>query len=405
MNIGISTSVIQRGQTGIAQYVFALLRALLATAEGHHFTAFVLKRDLPLFQEFDGPLELVTVPECFRHPVANILWHQTVLPRLVRQRRLDVLHVPSYRRLLHSRPCAMVATIHDLAPFHVTGKYDPLRMFYGRVAVKRLAHRQHTIIAISRNTARDIFRYFDVPRDRVRVVYNGLDHTRFRPPADDAAHAQARAHWKAGAPFFLYVSRLEHPGKNHVRLIAAFNQFKRATGSRWQLVLAGKDWPGAETIHDAIRQSPFAHDIRALGFVSDAELPSLYHAAGASVYPSLYEGFGMPPVEAMACGCPVLCSDRGALGEVIGDAALIADPDDTHDLSRKLRAMAADRDLRERLRQRGLRQAHRFDWTETAAATLDAYRRTALMHAGGRRRSAVYSERSREPHLHLRADR
>ena len=405
MNIGISTSVIQRGQTGIAQYVFALLHALLASPGGHHFTAFVLKHDLPLFQGFDGALEVVTVPECFRHPIANIFWHQTFLPHLVRERRLDILHVPSYRRLLHLRPCAMVATIHDLAPFHVAGKYDPLRMFYGRVAVKRLAHRQHSIIAISRNTARDIFRYFDVPRDRVRVVYNGLDHTRFRPPADAATHQHARAHWKTTAPFFLYVSRLEHPGKNHVRLIAAFNDFKRATGSPWQLVLAGKDWTGAKAIHDAIRQSPFPQDIRALGFISDAELPSLYHAAGACVYPSLYEGFGMPPVEAMACGCPVLCSDRGALGEVIGDAALIADPEDIHDVSRKLRAMAADSDLRERLRQRGLRQARRFDWAETAAATLDVYRHTVLMHAGGRQSSAVYSTRSREPHLHLRADR
>jgi glycosyltransferase involved in cell wall biosynthesis len=404
MKIGISTSVIQRGQTGVGQYVFALLRALLTTSDSHQFTAFVLKRDLPLFQEFDGALELVSVPECFRQPVANILWHQTVLPGLARARRLDVLHVPSYRRLLHARPCAMVATIHDLAPFHVTGKYDPLRMFYGRVVVKRLAQRQHTIIAISRNTARDILRFFDVPRDRVRVIYNGLDHKRFRPPANAAAHEAPRAHWKVGAPFFLYVSRLEHPGKNHVRLIAAFNHFKRATGSPWQLVFAGKDWTGSEAIHEAIRQSPFRSDIRALGFVSDTELPSLYHAADACVYPSLYEGFGMPPVEAMACGCPVLSSDRGALGEVIGDAALLVDPDDTHDLSRKLRAMAVDHDLRLRLRERGLRQARRFDWAETAAATLDVYRRTALMHAGGQSPSAVYSA-SREPRLHLRADR
>lgn len=405
MNIGISTSVIQRGQTGVGQYVFALLRAMLATPDSPRFTAFVLKNDLPLFREFDGALELVSVPESFRRPVANILWHQTLLPRLARARRLDVLHVPSYRRLLHSQPCATVATIHDLAPFHVTGKYDPLRMFYGRVVVKRLAQRQHSIIAISRNTARDIFRFFDVPRDRVRVIHNGLDHKRFQPPPDTAAHEAARAHWKSRSPFFLYVSRLEHPGKNHVRLIAAFNHFKRATGSPWQLVFAGKDWPGAEAIHEAIRQSPYAGDIRSLGFVSDAELPSLYHAADTCVYPSLYEGFGMPPVEAMACGCPVLCSDRGALGEVVGDAALIVDPDDTDDLSRKLRAMAFDRDLRERLRERGLRQAQRFDWNEAAAATLDVYRRTALLHAGGQPRSTVYSERSREPHLHLRADR
>jgi glycosyltransferase involved in cell wall biosynthesis len=158
-------------------------------------------------------------------------------------------------------------------------------MFYGRVVSKRLAHRQHSIIAISRNTARDIFRFFDVPRDRVRVVYNGLDHSRFRQPADNAAREQARAHWKAGAPFFLYVSRLDIREKTHVRLITAFNQFKRTTNSSGNSFLAGKDWTRAEAIHEAIRQSPFAHDIRALGFVSDVELPSLYTAPAPAFIP------------------------------------------------------------------------------------------------------------------------
>jgi glycosyltransferase involved in cell wall biosynthesis len=403
MNIGISTSVIQRGQTGIAQYVFALLRALLAQDQNHRFTAFVLKGDLPLFKDFTDALDIVTVPECFRHPVANIAWHQTILPHLARERELDVLHVPSYRRLLHAQPCALVATIHDLAPFHVTGKYDPLRMFYGRVVVKRLAQRQHSIIAISRNTARDIFRFFDVPRERVRVIYNGLDHQRFHPAEASVDRKEFQQRWKA--PFFLYVSRLEHPGKNHVRLITAFDRFKKSTRSNWQLVLAGKDWSGAEAIHEAIRQSPYHEDIRTLGFVSDTELPSLYHAASACVYPSLYEGFGMPPVEAMACGCPVVCSDRGALGEVIGDAALILDPEDIHDIARKLRAMASDPSLRERLRERGLRHARRFDWAETAAATLDLYQRTAAMRTGRAHKTVVYSQRAREPHLHLRTHR
>ena len=404
MRIGISTSVIQRGQTGIGQYVLSLLTALLRIGEGHEFTAFVLEKDLPLFKDFDPALRVVPVPEFFRNPILNILWHQTILPRLARERQLDVLHVPSYRRLLQAGPCALVATIHDLAPFHVAAKYDPLRMFYGRVVVKQLARRQHSIIAISRNTARDILRFFDVPRDRVRVVYNGLDHERFRPPLNDEASRLARKRHQIAAPFFLYVSRIEHPGKNHLRLIRAFEEFKRSTGSAWQLVLAGKDWNGAAAIHEAIRQSPFRADIRALGFVSAAELPSLYHAASVCVYPSLYEGFGMPPVEAMACGCPVLCSDRGSLGEVIGDAALIVDPDDPRDIARKLRAMAAEPDLRARLRDRGLRQARRFDWQETAAATLDLYQRSALLHSGRESRSSVYCERARERHVHLRAD-
>jgi glycosyltransferase involved in cell wall biosynthesis len=382
MRIGLSTSVIQRGQTGIAQYVFALLRSFAQSDAPHEFVLFVLRNDLPLFAEFRETMEIVPVPEYFRPPVLNVAWHHTMLPRLVRQHQLDVLHIPSYRRLTRAGTCATVATIHDLAPFHVHGKYDPLRMFYARVIVRRLAQEQHAIIAISRNTARDIFRFFKVPRDRVRVIHNGLDHQRFAPPISNDGELQARNRWNLQQPFFLYVSRLEHPGKNHVRLIAAFNQFKQSSASPWQLVLAGKDWHGAGAIHAAIRASPFVNDIRCPGFVADRELPSLYHAAGAFVYPSLYEGFGMPPVEAMACGLPVLSSDRGALAEVIGDAALIVDPDDIGDLARKLRALALDGDLRQRLRERGLRQARRFEWTETAAATLEVYERTFALRSG-----------------------
>src|SRR5437773_9685880 len=136
MRIGFSTSVIQQGKTGVAQYVFALLRALKPFAVEHKFILFVLEKDLPLFDAVKDSMELVPVPERFRPPLKNILWHQSRLPRLARQHRLDVLHVPSYRRLLWPRPCPMVATIHDLAPFHIPDKYDWKRMFYGRVVVR-----------------------------------------------------------------------------------------------------------------------------------------------------------------------------------------------------------------------------------------------------------------------------
>src|SRR5213593_550577 len=165
MRIGLSTSVIQRGHTGVAQYVFALTRSLLAHTTEHQFTLFVLEEDLPLFDFAKSARQLVAVPEKFRPPVKNILWHQRRLPALVREHRLDVLHVPSYRRLLWRRPCALVATIHDLAPFKVSRKYDWKRMLYGRVVARRLARRQHRIIVISENTARDVSTYFGVARD------------------------------------------------------------------------------------------------------------------------------------------------------------------------------------------------------------------------------------------------
>jgi glycosyltransferase involved in cell wall biosynthesis len=375
VKIGISTSVIQRGQTGIAQYVFALIRAFIAAGGRQQFVLFVLEEDLPLFKFAASAMQLVVVPESFRRPEKNILWHQFFLPRLVRQLGIDVLHVPSYRRLLWLRPCALVATIHDLAPFRVARKYDWKRMVYGRVVVRWLAQRQDEIIAISHNTRADIAEFFRLNPERVRVIYNGVEHTRFfAEPREKAKALMDRLH-NLSRPFFLYVARLEHPGKNHVRLITAFNQFKAATKSNWQLVLAGSAWSGSEVIERAIAQSPVSRDIRRLGFVADADLPKLYQAADTFVFPSLYEGFGLPALEAMACGCPVLSSRRGSLGEVIADAAETVEPEDIADLQRQLARLASDGILRERLRAAGLKRAQQFNWQTTAAATLETYSR------------------------------
>jgi len=375
MRIGLSTSVIQRGQTGIAHYVFALTRAFLPHATEHQFTLFVLENDLPFFTFAESAMRLVPVPEKFRPPVKNIFWHQHSLPPLAQEHQLDVLHVPSYRRLLWPRPCALVGTIHDLAPFHVSGKYDWMRMVYGRVIARALAHRQHEIIAISRNTAEDIKNHFHLSPNRLTVVYNGLDHEHFCPGSSAESQETVSRRYGVSQPFFLYVSRLEHPGKNHLRLLEAYNRFRRETKLPWQLVLAGSDWHGSAVIHAAVRQSPVARDIFCVGFVADKELPTLYRAAEVFVYPSLYEGFGLPPLEAMACGCPVLCSTRGSLGEVIGDAAVTVDPTNVAELAAQLERLAADATLRKSLRTVGLKHAQRFDWSRAAAETLAVYAR------------------------------
>jgi glycosyltransferase involved in cell wall biosynthesis len=381
MNVGLSTSVVQRGKTGIAQYVFSLTRALLDLPDGPDLTLFVLAEDRPLFAFAEGRAHIEIVDEEFRPPVRNIMWHQTILPRRVRALGLDVLHVPSYRRLVWSKPCPTVATIHDLAPFHVTGKYDRKRMFYGRTVVRHLAARQDEIIAISANTGSDVARFFHVSPEQITVIHNGLDHGRFNTSVDESAASATVQRHRLDRPFFLYVSRLEHPGKNHVRLIEAFNRFKTTTQSPWLLVLGGSDWHGAEAIHEAARQSPFVDDIRLTGFVSDDELPALYRSAGAVVYPSLYEGFGLPPVEAMACGCPVLTTHRGALAEIVGDAAAIVDPEDTAAMAFELERLTNDRFWRAYLIEAGLQRAARFSWHKCARATFRVYQRAGGCYA------------------------
>jgi glycosyltransferase involved in cell wall biosynthesis len=309
--------------------------------------------------------------------VRDILWHQAALPALARRLGLDVLHVPSYRRLLGRRPCALVATIHDLAPFRLPGKYDWARMVYGRAVVRALAHRQDQVIAVSRATAADVRRFLGVPGRRITVIPNGLDHDRFRPGAVTAAREEvARRHGVRG-PFFLYVARLEHPGKNHLRLIEAFERLAATRASPWQLVLAGADWHGAEVIRERVRRSPRAADIHLPGFVPPADLPQWYRAAGALAYPSLCEGFGLPPLEAMACGCPALVSDLPAIREACDGAAAYAGPRDVGAWTSGLERLEREAAHRDHLIRAGADRARAFDWRETAARTLDLYARAA----------------------------
>jgi len=252
MNIGISTSVIQRGKTGIAHYLFSLLRELKPFTEEHTFTLFVLEEDAPLFSFLDGTMEIAKVAEKFRPPVANICWHQTILPRLAARLSLDAVHVPSYRRLLFHAPCAKIGTIHDLAPFHVQGKYDLARMFYGRYVVKKIAQRQDAILAVSQTTATDVNRFFGIPKSKIDVVRNGLDHARFQPNAQPEDESVLK-HFDLNAPYFLYVARLEHPGKNHVRDDAFESSSRpRRGGLAWR----GCDSSGGTVFPIFARHSP-----------------------------------------------------------------------------------------------------------------------------------------------------
>lgn len=379
MKIGLSASVIQRGKSGVATYVSGLLRGLAGAGWPVEVVIFGLEGDKAWFEPWLDRCTWAPVPERCRQAPVDIVWHQTMLPRLLWQHECDVVHVPSYRRILAAPGRPQVVTIHDLAPFRLPGKYDRFRMFYGRHVVNRLARGATEIIAVSRTTADDVSEFFRVRPARLSVVYNGIDHDRFRPMERAAARAllPVTADWDS--PWWIYVARLEHPAKNHLRLLEAFAAFCREEpAAGHHLVLAGADWHGAEVIHQAIAASPVRDRIHCAGFVPDADLPAWFSGATALVFPSLFEGFGLPPIEAMACGCPVLSSDRGSLPEVVGSAARMFDPVDTAAIVSAMRALHANEAERQRLRQLGLARAAEFRWDRCAAQTISLYRRAAV---------------------------
>jgi glycosyltransferase involved in cell wall biosynthesis len=372
IRVALSASVIQRGKSGVASYVFGLLDGLRAIDAPIELTLLGFEEDRPLFERWLDRFSWQPVAEKWRPAVRNILWHHTHLPALLRELRIDVLHIPSYRRIVWRPPTAQVVTIHDCAAFALVGKYDPARMFYGRHVAGRLARGADAVMTVSQATANDVARYFNIPN--ARVIWNGIDHSQFKPLPAAAIASTLAASFQQNRPYFLYLARLEHPAKNHLRLIEAFERFAGAHPERREdLIFGGADWHGAELIHSRIAASPLKDRIRHLGFVAKSHLAVLYGGATAMVYPSLFEGFGLPPIEAMACGCPVISSPRGSLREVVGRAAHLIDPEDAGDIAAGLATVPEDLRARDGWRRRGIEHAARFHWANAARAVVETY--------------------------------
>jgi len=374
IRIGLSTSVVQGGRSGVATYIFGILEGLRRIKAPVQVTIIGLENDRQLFAPWLDWCQWLPVPERYRSAVRNVAWHQFLLPGVARREKFDLVHIPSYRRIVACLPCPQLATIHDCAAFAVAGKYDLARMIYGRVVVKWLARHATRITTVSRATADDVQKYFQLPGERIDVIWNGIDHKRFRLAEKSIVDERLQAQFQREHPYFIYLARLEHPGKNHVRLIEAFEswaaKFPELSHELW---LGGADWHGAEVIHARAANSPLRDRIRFLGFVSLEDLPLLYAGAEAMIYPSLFEGFGLPPIEAMACGCPVISSGSGSLEEVTGTACLRIDPFDPTTITDAMDRVAHDPALRDDLIRRGLEHATQFSWERAAEKLMKSY--------------------------------
>jgi glycosyltransferase involved in cell wall biosynthesis len=361
VKIGITTFGCDNGRSGIGRYLhrhlvefhrFGLSPHIFCTTSDHEMLPREFRRH-ELSPRWD-------------HPVANLLLHQTWLP--ARSRELDVLFLPAAnRRLPCFSGCPTVGTVHDLAVAKLEGKYDPGRTFYVSRVLPKLIKKLDHVITVSEASKRDIVELTGIAPEKISVTPLGVDHTRYYPQNSDLELSR----FGIRKPFLLYVSRIEHPGKNHQQLLRAFDNLKKKLRIPHQLVLVGSDWKGAGDVHALARTLPSRDDIVFTGFFPEEHLPQLYNQAELLVFPSLYEGFGLPILEAMACGLPVVSSNRASLPEVVGDAGLLFDPDLEGSLEQNIGQVLESPTNRQRLSAAGRLHSLKFDWSTTAAKTLE----------------------------------
>ncbi|HEX5165115.1 MAG TPA: glycosyltransferase family 1 protein [Thermomicrobiales bacterium] len=345
-------------RTGTEWYSFELIRAMIAVED---------RPPLRLYHRGAPPPELDGPAVSHQHIQQPRLWTHLGLSRAMRHDRPAALYVPSHvLPLVH--PAVSVVTVHDLGYLAEPDAHPASTRRMLDLTTRWNARTAREIIAISGQTRDDLVRHYRVDPAKISVIHSGVDHQRFRPLDVDTVQAVI-SRLGINQPYLFFLSTVQ-PRKNVERLVEAFESLEPGL----TLVIAGSSGWLSEPIEARIAGSSASDRIRRLGVVADADVPALYNGAEAFVLPSLFEGFGMGVLEAMACGCPVVTSSRSSLPEVAGGAAILIDPFDIRSIRDGIVA-AIKPQRRAELVAAGIERARNFTWQQTATATLDVIRK------------------------------
>ncbi len=352
MQIGIDVHSAHQRTTGIGVYTQNLVAALRALDSDNRY----------ILYGSDRPRNLRTLERIIRE--------NAYLSVCSLRDGLDILHIPGYSAPLVSRGM-LIVTVHDLIGMIYPENLALMSRFYWGTWLPMVVSRADTIIADSNNTKKDVMKLLGVREDKIRVIPLAAD-PKFHPVKDALALAQVKKRFNLEKPFVLYVGAIE-PRKNLIRVMEAWARVRSRTKVPHQLVITGFQAWAYREVSDLVQRLGIKRDVVFTGYVRDEELPLLYNASELFIFPSLYEGFGMPVLEAMACGVPVLTSNTSSIPEVAGDAAIMVDPTDVEKMAQAIERALEDEVLRERLKQAGPKRAAQFSWEATARETLRVY--------------------------------
>jgi len=324
-----------------------------------------------------GPLppNFITIPT---HPNDFSLQSYLELNRTLKQHNCDLLHVPHLFWKPQSVPCPYVVTVHDLLDHLYKLKSNSwVKQSLHFQLTKRTLHRAARIFAVSNFSKKDTERLFKVPGDKIEVIYNALDDRFQQGHATDADRKLIAERYQVTYPFLLYAGRIS-PHKNVVRIIEAFAALKAELEKEGRypdlkLIIIGDELSKHADLRRAVIKSRVQNDVRFLGFVPIGVLRIFYDLAKVFVFPSLYEGFGLPPLEAMAHGTPVVTSNTSSIPEVVGNAAVMVNPENVFEIMHALHRVLLDQTVREKLKARGVVQAQRFSWDDSVRRMLNVY--------------------------------
>ena len=314
--------------TGIGRNLMCLLDNAESDNEYVIYTNKDMKDDLVFL---NSKVSVKTYPVSKNSSLKNLLWTTFVFPFIVMREKGDIALIPNFTLLLFKfRPTVVI--MHDLIEFNVPGKFSRKKMFYRtKLADPITARRANRIITVSENSKRDIMKFLRIPEEKIAVIYNGVDQSKFCK-MDSVKADKIFMQKKWPERFLLYAGTIDHPGKNAMGVVKAFEELKKNGEYDGSLVLAGMPGSGYDVVENYINESAYKKEIVLTGFVTDEELVALYSQCEVFCFVSLYEGFGIPPLEALACGAKVVVSDTSSLPEVVGDVGMTVDPKDCHAL-------------------------------------------------------------------------
>jgi glycosyltransferase involved in cell wall biosynthesis len=356
---------------GLSQYIYELLTNLRLQPPYQRYEAFVTSAPDDLRLSPTPNFECSAVGAAFVKPSLRILWEQLLQPLALTRRQPDLVHALGYALPL-AWPGRSAITICDLSFVRYPKLFNRSNAIYLATIARLSARRATAVITISENTRRDVISLFGVAPERVTTTYCGVsDH--FHPIPETELHLFRDQH-NLPADFFLYVGTIE-PRKNLAGLVRAYAAYRRTAAEPLPLILGGgRGWKYQE-VFELVDRLGVVNNVRFPGYIPADDLPSWYSAATAFVYPSRYEGFGLPVAEAMSCGAPVIASTASALPEVVGEAGLLVHPDDESALTAAMTRVASDSDLRRTLSLAGQQRAARFRWPRMAEETAAIYER------------------------------